>query len=364
MILYYVKYYICIYLEIYIYTSSKFSEPTKRNIFQNVDIKEIKHLNHETEDGPIHDYLVRRYISYPLLSDPLIQKAFIAEIQRITKDDYIVKLIKYLKDKEKLYLSKLHKEYYALPPFNPEYIKNRATTLSKLSKDNIDSFEWLSEIKLQNGITCNNPKFVNAYSGDIFPIDINAYIHSDKENSFIEINNTLFSPDSCKNPQFPVSKPLHVTGITLKNGITVRDDTSYPIILEPEGSPAIVHINIPESSRGKIVEGYITTKGRDNPFNFKAEEAYVEPLKSTTLTDINISYLLEKFNIEHIKNTMGISLSGGERRRAEIARALASNPKFILLDEPFAGIDPISVIDIQEIIKKLKYLFVVREISH
>ena len=51
---------------------------------------------------------------------------------------------------------------------------------------------------------------------------------------------------------------------------------------------------------------------------------------------------------------MGISLSGGERRRAEIARALASDPKFILLDEPFAGIDPISVIDIQEIIKDLK----------
>ena len=64
--------------------------------------------------------------------------------------------------------------------------------------------------------------------------------------------------------------------------------------------------------------------------------------------------LLKTFNIEHIKNTMGISLSGGERRRAEIARALASDPKFILLDEPFAGIDPISVIDIQDIIKKLK----------
>ena len=67
-----------------------------------------------------------------------------------------------------------------------------------------------------------------------------------------------------------------------------------------------------------------------------------------------LSDLLETFNIQHIKNTMGISLSGGERRRAEIARALASDPKFILLDEPFAGIDPISVIDIQEIIKKLK----------
>lgn len=67
-----------------------------------------------------------------------------------------------------------------------------------------------------------------------------------------------------------------------------------------------------------------------------------------------LSNLLKTFNIEHIRNTLGISLSGGERRRAEIARALASDPKFILLDEPFAGIDPISVIDIQGIIKKLK----------
>lgn len=253
------------------------------------------HLNNETEDGPIHDYLVRRYISYPLLSDPLIRKAFIAEIQRITQDDYIDKLIKYLQDKEKLYLSKLHKEYYALPSFNPEYLKNRAKALSKLSENNIDSFEWLSEMKLQNGITCNNPKFVNNYPDDIFPIDINAYIHSDKENSFIEINNTLFSPDSCKNPQFPVSKPLHVTDITLKNGITVSDETSYPIILEPEGSSAIVRVNIPKSSQGKVVEGYITTKGREHPFNFKAEETYVKPLKSTILTDIKISYLLEKY---------------------------------------------------------------------
>jgi len=64
--------------------------------------------------------------------------------------------------------------------------------------------------------------------------------------------------------------------------------------------------------------------------------------------------LLKKFNIDHIKDTAGISLSGGERRRVEIARALASDPKFILLDEPFAGIDPISVIDIQGIIKELK----------
>ena len=64
--------------------------------------------------------------------------------------------------------------------------------------------------------------------------------------------------------------------------------------------------------------------------------------------------LLDEFSINHIKKSMGISLSGGERRRVEIARALASNPSFILLDEPFAGIDPIAVGDIMQIIKQLK----------
>jgi lipopolysaccharide export system ATP-binding protein len=59
------------------------------------------------------------------------------------------------------------------------------------------------------------------------------------------------------------------------------------------------------------------------------------------------------FNIEPIRKRKGLSLSGGERRRAEIARALVSNPKFILLDEPFAGVDPIAVKDIQSIIKDL-----------
>lgn len=64
--------------------------------------------------------------------------------------------------------------------------------------------------------------------------------------------------------------------------------------------------------------------------------------------------LLQEFHISHIKDSLGMSLSGGERRRVEIARALATDPKFILLDEPFAGVDPISVGDIQQIIRHLK----------
>lgn len=64
--------------------------------------------------------------------------------------------------------------------------------------------------------------------------------------------------------------------------------------------------------------------------------------------------LLEEFSLTHIRKSKGNQLSGGERRRTEIARALAADPKFILLDEPFAGVDPIAVSDIQLIVKKLK----------
>jgi len=68
-----------------------------------------------------------------------------------------------------------------------------------------------------------------------------------------------------------------------------------------------------------------------------------------------LEYLINEFNLSKVRKSMGIQLSGGERRRCEIARALAIDPKFILLDEPFAGVDPIAVEDIQYIIAKLKY---------
>jgi lipopolysaccharide export system ATP-binding protein len=70
--------------------------------------------------------------------------------------------------------------------------------------------------------------------------------------------------------------------------------------------------------------------------------------------DVRIEELLEELHITHIRNNLAVSLSGGERRRVEIARALATRPRFILLDEPFAGVDPIAVLDIQKIIRFLK----------
>lgn len=75
---------------------------------------------------------------------------------------------------------------------------------------------------------------------------------------------------------------------------------------------------------------------------------------SSSEKENKLEQLLEEFNITHIRGNKGMSLSGGERRRTEIARTLATDPEYILLDEPFAGVDPISVSDIKDIIQQLK----------
>lgn len=116
--------------------------------------------------------------------------------------------------------------------------------------------------------------------------------------------------------------------------------------------------HLPMHARARLGIGYLPQE----PSIFRkltVEEnlmAVLETNKSMTQPQRQqrVEQLLEEFNIGHKRNTLGLSLSGGERRRAEIARAIALKPYFILLDEPFAGIDPISVGDIQQIIDHLR----------
>lgn len=113
---------------------------------------------------------------------------------------------------------------------------------------------------------------------------------------------------------------------------------------------------LPLSSRAKLGIGYLPQES--SIFKDLTAEENLQIAGEALGLDENsikerIEKLLEIFNIEPIRNREGIRLSGGERRRVEIARSLMGKPKFLLLDEPFAGVDPIAVLDIQNIIKQL-----------
>jgi lipopolysaccharide export system ATP-binding protein len=114
--------------------------------------------------------------------------------------------------------------------------------------------------------------------------------------------------------------------------------------------------HLPMYQRARLGIGYLPQessifRGLSVEDNIRAVLELVEPDKSRR--ERKLRELLDEFSITHIRHSPAVALSGGERRRVEIARALAANPKFMLLDEPFAGIDPIAIGDIRNLVRQL-----------
>ncbi len=153
-----------------------------------------------------------------------------------------------------------------------------------------------------------------------------------------------------------------VVGLLGPNG--AGKTTSFYMVVglvRPDGGRVLLDgddiTDLPMHQRARNGVGYLAQE----PSVFRkmtVEDNLLAVLENTDMTSAQrreaLSNLLEDFNIRHVARQQGYTLSGGERRRVEVARALALNPVFLLLDEPFAGVDPLAVADIQEIIRKLK----------
>lgn len=133
-------------------------------------------------------------------------------------------------------------------------------------------------------------------------------------------------------------------------------------LIKPDGGRVFLDqqeiTNLPMYKRAKLGIGYLPQEA--SVFRKLSIEDNISAILE--MTDLSkkeqkekLESLIDEFSLGHVRKSQGNVLSGGERRRTEIARALAVNPKFILLDEPFAGIDPIAVEDIQRIVEKLKF---------
>jgi len=159
-------------------------------------------------------------------------------------------------------------------------------------------------------------------------------------------------------------KSQEIVGLLGPNGAG-KTTTFYMICGLTEATSGEVFLNetnltnLSLSARARLGIGYLPQESSIFK-DLSVEENLQIASEATNLTKTEakdkIEELLNLFNIEPIRDRLGFRLSGGERRRAEIARALVGNPKFLLLDEPFAGVDPIAVIDIQNVIRELTKL--------
>ena len=149
---------------------------------------------------------------------------------------------------------------------------------------------------------------------------------------------------------------------TVVNDVSVQVEQGEIVgLIKPNGGKIFLDhediTGLPMYQRAKLGIGYLAQEA--SVFRkLTVEENLMAPLEMRDMgrkeRKEKVESLLEEFSLTHVRNNMGMVLSGGERRRTEIARALAVDPHFVLLDEPFAGVDPIAVEEIQSIVSKLK----------